>query len=174
MQKSKCVNKCNDNKYFIVSTLAKGRGKKKDVDRGADGVYFSQVPSGQNKCSKFEFGLVAHGTHSSSLCQLPLKVKEKPAQGPPAFSPEKHWEKLSEASPSAPPFRRLTLHFNQLPAPRREGNQQARNSKLAAPFSFVFTFFFLFTFYFFHFDKETLLAKLGSAQEGRDNSANNW
>lgn len=35
---------------------------------------------------------------------------------------------------------RLTLHFNQLPSPRREGNQQARNSWLAAPFAFVFTF----------------------------------
>jgi len=75
---------------LLCQRWPRGGVKKKDVDRGVDGVYFSQVPSGQNKCSKFEFGLVAHGTHSSSLCQLPLKVKEKPAQGPPAFSPEKH------------------------------------------------------------------------------------
>jgi len=68
MQKSKCVYKCNDNKYFIVSMLAKGLCKMGEwwgVWPTAGGI-FRQFPSGQNKCSKFEFGLVAHGTHSSA------------------------------------------------------------------------------------------------------------
>lgn len=170
MQKSKCVNKCNDNKCFIVSMLAKRVG-----ERGFFPVFFSQARSqvaktnaASERATSLRVRVWACGTwHTYLQLIMPVAIKSERETCP------RTTQTLCEIVGGKP---RHSSHLAlQSAATGRTRRQSTSSKKLEACGSSslrVLVFFFLAARPFFA--KETLLAKLGSAQEGRDNSTNNW